>query len=79
MRIITPTEIEHVAWEGYLEPLGETFKGAPSPRVTLGEPAWWPAEQAMEGGTGKKWTPPFDRLRTPPQATGATRCCAWPA
>ena len=66
MHIITPTEIEHVAWEGYLEPLGETFKGAPSPRVTLGEPAWWPAlrqaqdaaEQAMEGETGKKWTPP---------------------
>jgi len=59
MRIITPTEIEHVAWEGYLEPLAESFKGAESlPRVTLGEPAWWPAEQAMEGETGKKWTPP---------------------
>jgi hypothetical protein len=26
--------------------------------VTLGEPAWWPAEQAMESETGKKWTPP---------------------
>jgi hypothetical protein len=59
MRIITPTEIEHVAWEGYLEPLAESFKGAESlPRVTLGEPAWWPAEQAMEGETGNKWTPP---------------------
>ena len=59
MRIITPTEIEHVAWEGYLEPLTEAYKGdMPSPRVTLGEPAWWPAEQAMEGETGKEWTPP---------------------
>jgi hypothetical protein len=60
MRIITPTEIEHVAWEGHLEPLGETFKGTESlPRVTLGEPVWWPAEQAMEGETGVKWTPPL--------------------
>jgi hypothetical protein len=59
MRIVTPTEIERVAWEGHLEPLAETFKDAPPlPRVTLGEPAWWPAEQAMEGETGKKWTPP---------------------
>jgi hypothetical protein len=59
MRIITPIEIEHVAWEGYLEPLAESFKGTESlPRVTLGEPAWWPAEQAMESETGKKWTPP---------------------
>jgi len=59
MRIVTPTEIEHVAWEGPLEPLAESFKGAESlPRVTLGEPACWPAEQAMETETGKKWTPP---------------------
>jgi hypothetical protein len=59
MRIITPTEIEHVAWEGYLEPLRERYLArAPSPGVTLGEPAWWPAEQAMEGETGQKWTPP---------------------
>ena len=76
MRIITPTEIEHVAWEGYLEPLGETFKGAESlPRVTLGEPAWWPAEQAMEGETGKKWTPPlrqpFDGAQDKAQDTAA--------
>ncbi len=41
MRIITPTEIEYVAWQGYLEPLRERFLArAPSPRVTLGEPAW---------------------------------------
>ena len=59
MRIVTPTEIEHVAWEGHLQPLGATFRGAaPLPRVTLGEPAWWPAEQALEGETGQQWTPP---------------------
>jgi hypothetical protein len=59
MRIITPTSIEDVAWEGGLEPLGQTFKSAASlPRVTLGEPVWWPAEQAMEGETGKKCSPP---------------------
>ena len=64
MRIITPTEIEHVAWEGHLEPLAESFKDAESlPRVTLGEPAWWPAEQAMESETGKKWTPPIGDRR----------------
>ena len=71
MRIITPTEIDRVAWAGTLEPLGETFKGdLPRPRVTLGEPAWWPAEQALESETGKKWTPP--------PATAATPCSAWP-
>ena len=54
MRIITPTEIDNVAWEGCLEPLGEVFKDVRSlPRVTLGEPSWWPAEQAMESETGK--------------------------
>ena len=59
MRITTPIEIENVAWEGQLEPLAETFKGpAALPRVTLGEPVWWPAAQALETETGKKWTPP---------------------
>jgi hypothetical protein len=59
MRIITPTEIEQVAWEGDLEPVVPVYGGVtPSPHVTLGEPTWWPAEQAMEGETGKKWTPP---------------------
>jgi hypothetical protein len=59
MKIITPSQIEQVAWEGYLEPLGETYRSGTSlPRATLGEPVWWPAEQAMEGETGKKWSPP---------------------
>jgi len=59
MKIFTPAQIEQVAWEGYLEPLGETFRSAARlPRVTLGEPVCWPAEQAMEKETGKKWSPP---------------------
>ena len=59
MRIITPSEIEEVAWEGYLQPSGEVYrKGTILPRVTLGEPAWWPAEQALQAETGKQWVPP---------------------
>ncbi len=40
MHIVTPTEIEQVAWGGQLEPLGEVYrpKSAASYRVTLGEP-----------------------------------------
>lgn len=59
MRIVTPTEIKDAAWDGYLQPQGEVFRSAAAlPRVTLGEPAWWPAEQALESETGKVWTPP---------------------
>lgn len=62
MRIITPTEIEQVAWEGYLEQPAQVYKGvrgaAALARVTVGEPVWWPPEQALESQTGKKWTPP---------------------
>ncbi len=66
MRITTPTQIEpdQVAWEGTLEPLAEAFKGAPPrPRVTLGEPAWWPAAEAVESETGQEWTPPSSQRR----------------
>lgn len=59
MRIVTPIEIEEVAWDGYLQPQGEVIREvAALPRVTLGEPVWWPAEQAIEGETGVVWTPP---------------------
>ena len=60
MRIVTPAEIERVAWEGYLQPTGEAFKAPLGARVTLGEPAWWSAEQAMERETGKRWVPPAE-------------------
>ena len=64
MRIITPAEIERVAWEGTLEPLGAAFKEPTLlPRVTLGEPVWWPAGQALESETGKKWSPPAGDTR----------------
>ena len=64
MRIITPTEIDQVAWEGYLEPLGQAPKRVGDlPRVTLGQPAWWPAEQALESQTGRKWSQPADGRR----------------
>jgi len=65
MHIVTPTEIEQVTWEGALEPLGKTVETfdtltatPPRPRVTLGEPVWWPAEEAMESETGKTWSHP---------------------
>lgn len=59
MRIVTPTEIEEIAWDGYLEPPGDRMRSLePLPRVTLGEPAWWPAEVALEAETGQTWTPP---------------------
>ena len=60
MRIVTPADIEQVAWEGTLEPLGETTRKGldPKPRVTLGEPISWPAEQALQAELGKPWTPP---------------------
>ncbi len=66
MRIITPTEIksEHIAWEGSLEPLAESFSVRTArPRVTLGQPVWWSAEQAMQSETGKQWTPPAGNRR----------------
>ncbi len=61
MRIETPTTIEQTAWEGELVPKGlnETFRGAAEAvRVTLGEPVWWSAAQAMATEADKKWTPP---------------------
>lgn len=62
MRIITPTQIDDVAWDGYLEPAGAAYRAdSPRARVTLGRPVWWPAEQALENEIGQKWTPPADQ------------------
>lgn len=67
MKIITPAEIEKVAWQGKLVSPQVTVTRGPSPLeealVTLGEPVWWPAEQAMESQISKKWTPPADKRR----------------
>jgi len=63
MRIAALSNVEHVAWEGELEPLGEEvmFKGIggdETARVTLGQPEQWAPELALESQTGKKWAPP---------------------
>jgi hypothetical protein len=42
-----------------MEPAGGALEAmTPRPRVTLGEPAWWAAAEALEAETGKKWAPP---------------------
>lgn len=62
MRIVTPSEIEQVAWEGNLEPPAQMYRGVRSAAalapVTVGEPVWWAPEEALESQTGKKWMPP---------------------
>lgn len=59
MRIVTPTEITSVAWEGEL--VGPPMMGVSerAPVVTLGQHEIWTAAQAMETEVGKKWTPPL--------------------
>src|SRR3712207_9230871 len=64
MRIVTPSAIEHVAWDGALVPLGATYRDVTSvPHVTLGEPAWWPAAQVLADERGTPWTPPAGNRR----------------
>ncbi len=46
------------AWDGYLEPLGETLRAGKLPRVSLGEPAIWDAAAALKSEIGRDWTPP---------------------
>jgi hypothetical protein len=61
MIIITPSEIEAVAWEGELvspETAKEIAPGA-RPIVTIGRHTIWPAAQALESETGRKWSPPL--------------------
>ncbi|HET20421.1 MAG TPA: hypothetical protein ENO16_07435 [Chromatiales bacterium] len=62
MRIVTPMEVEEVAWEGYLEPAGEVYPSAALPKVTVGEPTWWAAGE-LEAQTGKKWSAPAGGAR----------------
>ena len=64
MLIITPQEMQEVAWEGKLV-VSQVFRGetgAP-PVVTIGKPEVWPVEQALESETGKKWAPPLGEAR----------------
>ncbi len=64
MRFTTPNEIESLAWEGELESSAVSFGfRSVRPVVSLGRPEVWPAEQALESETGKKWTPPLGEAR----------------
>jgi len=61
MLIITPAEIESVAWEGelWMSGVAKTAAGNPNPVLTIGQTEIWPVERALENETGKKWTPPL--------------------
>ena len=48
------------AWDGALEPLGDTFRGGAPPRVTLGHPTTWDAAAAVKSELGRAWTAPTD-------------------
>jgi hypothetical protein len=64
MRIITPIEIENIAWQGELDVLSSvtldarSIKGIKKPMVTLGKSEIWNVADAMESVIGKKWIPP---------------------
>ncbi|CAG0940077.1 hypothetical protein ANRL1_00065 [Anaerolineae bacterium] len=63
MRIVTPTTIERVAWEGKLEQAGQIFRDdSASARVSLGEPVVWMLD-ALKNQVGKKWAQPLGDLR----------------
>ncbi len=51
----TPT-----AWEGPLEPLGESFRSSETVpiRISIGQPSHWPAAEAVAAKLGQSWQPP---------------------
>jgi hypothetical protein len=61
MAIVTPTQVEHVAWQGTLVQAAGAFSKAVSslPKATLGEPVVWKMD-ALKTQLGKEWTPPAD-------------------
>lgn len=61
MHIITPAQIESVAWEGELTspPTTRTVRSAARPVVTIGRPEIWPVAEALENEVGRKWSPPL--------------------
>ena len=61
MHIITPVQIESVAWEGELvpPPTSKAVGSAERPVVTIGRPEIWPAAEALESEVGRKWNPPL--------------------
>jgi hypothetical protein len=82
MLIVTPAEIESVAWEGELFAPPLSFRGEASKRpfATIGQPEVWPVDKALENETSKKWVKPLGdakywlvrlacTLREPPRGT----------
>ena len=63
MHIVTPTEIESVAWEGELAVPETSHSFGPDlpkpPVVTIGHPEVWPAAEALENQVGQRWVPPM--------------------
>jgi len=61
MHIITPAQIESVAWEGELipPPTAKFVDSAERPVVTIGRHEIWPAAEALENEVGRKWNPPM--------------------
>ena len=59
MEIITPTDIQSVAWEGELVAPQTVYAigAAKRPVVTIGHPEIWPAAEALENEVGQKWVP----------------------
>ena len=61
MHVVTPAEIESVAWEGELVAPAVAYALPPPQRpvVTIGQPAIWPVAEALEARLGQKWVPPL--------------------
>ena len=61
MHIVTPSEINSVAWEGELitSTTTRTFSLAQPPIVTIGQPEIWSVSDALENEVGQKWVPPM--------------------
>lgn len=56
---LDPQQADALAWDGALEPLGETMRSAPMPpRISLGQPAIWDAAAAVKSELGRDWTQP---------------------
>lgn len=61
MDFVTPTHLDHVAWQGELEP-AQTLRGAESvqrPFVQIGRPEVWPAADALQAEVGRAWVKPL--------------------
>lgn len=52
-----------LAWDGRLEPLGETLSSTSTPpRISLGKPVVWDVASAVKSELGRDWAPPNGTL-----------------